>query len=105
MILPEYTKLGCTPSLDNIAGAGRTSTALSKNPDTDGGLLTEILTEHLPGGAWGLRTTTTLIFDKIEQFTAVTAQTWAVQFCIRGKNPDPAIDRVEPAYTLLGLDG
>ena len=105
MLLPEYTKLGCIPSLDNMVGEGSISTALFKYPNMEGGLLAEMLTEQLPAGVWGLSTTTTLIFDKIEQLNAATEQTNAVQFCMRGKNPDPAIDKVELAYTLPGLDG
>ena len=78
---------------------------MSRYPNSEGGLLAETFTEQFPEGVSGLRTRTTLEFDAIEQFNASTEHTRAVQFCNLGKNPDPEIDKVEPAYTLTGLDG
>ncbi len=78
---------------------------MSRYPNIEGGLLTETFTEQLPEGVSGLTTRTTLELDVIEQFNASTEHMRAVQFCIMGKNPDPEIDKVEPAYTLPGLDG
>jgi hypothetical protein len=105
MLLPEYTKLGYIPSSNNMIGEGKTSTALSKYANMEEGLLVEMFMEQLPEGVWGLDTTITLVFDTIEQFNAATEHTNAVQFWMRGKNPDPAIVKVELAYTLPGLDG
>jgi hypothetical protein len=104
MVLVAYDTRGCTPSADDMAGAGKISTTFSENAKIEVGFVADTFAEQFPGGVKEFKTSTTFVFERTRQSETAAEQIFAVQFCRLGKNPEPIMVMVEPAYALRGLD-